>query len=440
MTHRSRAKRLARTLPGARGLIEQQELHQRIIDEQRQALRQQADEITTLRQNLTEHEDRMTSWAKEIRTLRGEETNLEIVWPVHPEDIKAADWRSPREQPSYERHDPPFTINWVVPPMGPVSGGHADIFRAIHHLEAQGHTCRVYFYDALGEYHLEEVREALKSYAPIDAELFHNAPQMADADAIFATNWYSAYPAYNFSGAAKRFYFVQDFEPMFEPMGSYSTLAENTYRFGLHGVTLGAWLTEKLSTEYGMKCDRLDMGTEVDTYRHENSGERKKIVFYSRPVTPRRGFELGSLALSIFHERHPEYEIHCVGWDLSRYLLPFPFVNRGILPPEELNELYNECAAGLVLSFTNMSLLPLELMASGCIPVLNDAAHTRMVPYSGHMEYAEPNPRALADALHDVVTDPAPDRSAKASEYAQRFRWDEVFSALDEILARELAP
>jgi glycosyltransferase involved in cell wall biosynthesis len=140
-------------------------------------------------------------------------------------------------------------------------------------------------------------------------------------------------------------------------------------------------------------------------YKLTNKSERKKILYYARPVTPRRGFELGSLALQIFNKMHPEYEIHCLGWDLSRYDLPFPFVNRGILNAEELNNLYNECATGLVLSFTNMSLLPLEMMAAGCIPVLNEAEHTKMVPFSGQMEYAEPNPAALADALHNIVSD-----------------------------------
>jgi hypothetical protein len=44
---------------------------------------------------------------------------------------------------------------------------------------------------------------------------------------------------------------VQDFEPYFEPVGSYSTFAENTYRFGFHGITLGEWLSKKLTNEYG---------------------------------------------------------------------------------------------------------------------------------------------------------------------------------------------
>jgi glycosyltransferase involved in cell wall biosynthesis len=120
--------------------------------------------------------------------------------------------------------------------------------------------------------------------------------------------------------------------------------------------------------------------------------------------------------------------------------LPFPFVNRGILNAKELDELYNECAAGLVLSFTNMSLLPLELMASGCIPVLNDAEHTRMVPFADQLAYSDPSPNALAKALSDVVTDSKlPKRAKAASEYAQKFQWNDSNSTFEKILLKELA-
>src|SRR5205085_330156 len=117
-------------------------------------------------------------WGQELRELRGDNKHLEIVWPVFKEDIIAADWREPSKTASYEKHKPPFTINWVVPPMGPVSGGHADIFRIVHYLEKQGHVCRVYFYDALKQHSLSNIEKSLKSYAPIKAELFYNEQVM----------------------------------------------------------------------------------------------------------------------------------------------------------------------------------------------------------------------------------------------------------------------
>jgi len=62
------------------------------------------------------------------------------------------------------------------------------------------------------------------------------------------------------------------------------------------------------------------------------------------------------MALDLFHQKHPDYIINLAGWDVSDYSLPFPYVNSKTLEIHQLNDLYNKCAAGLVISLTNMSL------------------------------------------------------------------------------------
>jgi hypothetical protein len=94
--------------------------------------------------------------------------------------------------------------------MGPVSGGHADIFRTVSYLESKGHACNVYFYDPQHGSSLVTIQKNLEKYSPIKAKLFYNAKDMADCDAIFATSWHTAYPVLNYKGAAKKYYFVQD--------------------------------------------------------------------------------------------------------------------------------------------------------------------------------------------------------------------------------------
>jgi glycosyltransferase involved in cell wall biosynthesis len=280
----------------------------------------------------------------------------------------------------------------------------------------------------------------MKHHVPIKAELFYNVKEMADCDAIFATGWATAYPVFNYKGNAKKYYFLQDYEAMFEPAGTYSALADNTYKMGLHGVSTSPWVLHKVKTEYGMQCDELSLGITPSEYYLKNEGERKKVVFYARPVTPRRGFELGVLAFKLFHEAHPEYEIHCIGWDISRYEIPFPYVNRNILDTEELNDLYNDCAGGLAPSFTSMSLLPVEMMASGCMPVVNKAPYTTMVHYPKYVKYAEPNPQALADALWESVNSADQAKQAKnIADYAKQFYWTKYTDQLDKILLRDLS-
>src|SRR6202034_3485940 len=112
-----------------------------------------------LRQAVERLEKRNEEWASELRALRGDSKSLNIVWPVRPEDIIAADWRKPPHSNSPTKHNPPYIFNWVIPPMGQVSGGNVTIFRTIAYLESKGHKCRVYFYDARGVPSFEDVKK-----------------------------------------------------------------------------------------------------------------------------------------------------------------------------------------------------------------------------------------------------------------------------------------
>ncbi|MDO8335942.1 MAG: glycosyltransferase family 1 protein [Candidatus Saccharibacteria bacterium] len=423
MAYKKTIKKVASKLP-----ITKQYLNQRHLKYEVKVLRGEVKHLTSRNQE----------WEQEVRQMRGEAKALPIVWPVAPEDLKKATLPA-KPQSKTPAKKGPYTINWVLPPMGLVSGGHSDIFRTIQFLENQGHSCRIYYYDPQKASSLSKIKELMKNYPKVNSELYYNE-EFKQSDAIFATNWFSAYPVYNAKNVGKKFYYVQDFEPFFDPIGTYSTLADNTYKFGFYGVTLGKWLTQKLSREYGMKCDYFDLGVDSREYSLVNKGERKKILFYARPVTPRRGFELGILALEIFHEQHPEYEINFLGWDITPYQISFPYVNNGILPAEKLNELYNECRAGLVLSFTNMSLLPLEMLAAGCVPIVNSAEHTNMASYSSELDYAEPTPQDLANALHKAVTRADADKHAEnISKVTKKFEWDDSNKKVEQIITRELS-
>ena len=214
-------------------------------------------------------------------------------------------------------------------------------------------------------------------------------------------------------------------------------LAENTYRFGFHGVTAGAWLATKLEAEYGMSCDHYEFGAEPDLYSLTNTGQRNAILFYARPPTPRRAWELGVLTLNLFAQMRPDVEIHMAGWPLRGFKAGFEFVDHGVLKLDELNGLYNELSAALVLSLTNCSLLPLELLASGCIPVMNDAANNRMVVDNPNIRYCPPSPHALARALADAC---APADSAEqarvASQSVEANRWEDACERVEHVVAK----
>ena len=334
-----------------------------------------------------------------------------------------------------------LTFNWIMPPPGKGSGGHLNIFRFIKFLEDAGHTNRIYLYTQGEHGPASGVRSVMgDSYPELDAgmEWLEDGKQMAPADGIFPTSWETAYPAFNSTLIARRFYFVQDFEPYFYPVGSMSTLAENTYRFGFFGITAGGWLAKKLHTEYGMRTDSYNFGADTNLYKFTNSGKRNEIFFYVRPFTERRGFEIGIMALDIFHRKHPDYTINLAGWDVSEHMIPFPYKNLKTLELSELSELYNKCAAGLVLSFTNMSLLPLELLASGAIPVVNDGGNNRLVSDNTYIGYSFPNPVSLASKLSEVVMRNEPGEYArKASESIIESSWADSGRKFVEVIEKE---
>jgi glycosyltransferase involved in cell wall biosynthesis len=357
------------------------------------------------------------------------------------EDIVEADlYKRPKKWPGTDRKS--LRLNWLMPPPGRGSGGHLNIFRFIKYLEDAGHECRIYVttFDKKGS--VAAIRAVMgDSYPKVAAPMkwIDGPDEMEEADGILPTSWETAYPAYNFAGTAKRFYFIQDFEPFFYPVGSLYTLAENTYKFGFYGVTAGNWLSTKLRRDYGMQTDNYDFGSESSLYSYANDKPRKEILFYARPYTERRGFEMGIMALDLFHRKHPDFVINMAGYDISSYKIPFTYQNLKTLELEQLNDLYNRCAAGLVMSFTNMSLLPLELLGSGTIPVVNDGENNRLVSDNKYIAYAPADPASIANALSEIVArKDLPDYAKKASESVKATNWDEAGKKFVSIIEREI--
>lgn len=332
---------------------------------------------------------------------------------VYREDVVAVDWTAPKNFNGHvvERTDGRYRIAWVITPPSRTSGGHQNAFRFMSFLEAAGHELTVYLYSP-SKYpvvNLQQVRDLLShvsAYPELAAKLKIYDPAQGFApgyDVIFASDWEATYAAHRYPVTAKRFYFAQDFEPYFFSAGSDYILAENSYRLGFHGFAAGQWLGQKLRSEYGMTCDAYDFAVDTSKYSYTNDRPRTEVLFYARPPTPRRATEFGLLALSELARLRPDITINLVGWDMSGFAVPFPYVNHRAVDIAELNAIYNRCAAGLVLSLTNMSLLPMELLGSGVVPVVNDAPNTRGVFDSPDVEYVPMSPRVIVDRLIAIV-------------------------------------
>lgn len=294
------------------------------------------------------------------------------------------------------------TVNWVIPDFGIGSGGHLNIFRLIAGLEKLGYKCRIVIVGGCQFASAEDAHRSIcKHFVEIKAVVGIGEESLLPARITVATSWVTAYTVRNFQGSKIKCYFVQDFEPFFYPLGAEYAFAEQTYYFGFYGITAGKWLAEKLAANCGMRTSAIGFSYDRNLYRQvpRRNSESRHVFFYARPVTSRRGFELGLLVLAEVSRRLPDVHFILAGWDTSSYAIPFPHLNAGNVPLHELPDLYSQCDAALVLSFTNLSLLPLELMACGCPVVSNNGPNVEWLLNDQIAVLANATVEDLSDAI-----------------------------------------
>lgn len=317
---------------------------------------------------------------------------------------------APAKTAAETAHIEPRTINWAVPGFEIGSGGHLNIFRMVWHLEQLGYQNRIIIVAGhLGTrfQYGHEARKAIREhFFPVAAEVTLGEESLAPAEFTVATSWHTAYAVRRFNATGHKIYFIQDMEAYFFPQSSDYIFAETTYRFGFNAITAGPWLAQ-LAQRYGMRAYPFSFSYDKNRYRpsKRRPGPRR-VFFYARYVTPRRGFELGLLALNRVHQALPDVEFVLAGWDVSAYAMPFPHLNAGVLALDALPDLYAQCDVALVISLTNISLLPLELMACGCPVVSNRGPNVDWLLADGRSALlTDATPQALAQALISVLED-----------------------------------
>jgi len=311
---------------------------------------------------------------------------------IHPQDID------------------PDTINWLVPAFENSSGGHLTIFRLIRDMENLGFKNRIVFEHNIKGKTVEEVRALIKSnFLPIDCPISFGADSLAPAYFTFATNWTTAYLLRNFISTIEKCYILQDYEPYFYPRGTDYYLAERTYGFGFKTFAGGDWLVNQLKSKHNVTAAIFPFGCDHALYTPAAQLNKphgtKTLLFYARPSTPRRGFELGMLAFEKLLAKLNNVQILLAGCDLSAYELPANIKSVGIVPMSELPQLYRNCDVALIISFTNVSLLPLDLMASGCTVVSNSGPQVEWLLNDQIAMLSEADPDSLFLALEKILTD-----------------------------------
>ncbi len=341
-----------------------------------------------------------------------------------------------------------ITILWFIPDFGIGSGGHLNIFRMIFNLSKLGIKSDIAICGESQWVNNKIAQEMInKHFFPLESKIFiikekKEISSLNNYHIAMATSWQTAYYVNNFAKCYKKTYFVQDYEPYFYAHGSSYMFAENTYRFGFSGISAGSWLSNKLQNEYGMECESFSFSYDKELYFKQAKNEkRRRVFFYARPPTERRAFEMGLLSLKKVYELNPDIEIVLAGWDTSEYKIPFKHFNPGVVAIKELSNLYAQCDVALVLSFTNLSLLPLEILASGCPVVSNTGENNSWIDKDKKLFfYAENDIDSIVTKVDDILNK----RETLDMKYIENFlnktSWEEesniVFDILNKIVDR----
>lgn len=338
-----------------------------------------------------------------------------------------------------------LTIAVLIPTFRKGSGGHSTIANLIRGLEALGHECSLWLVDVDGR-HADESENRTDElfrafFGPVNARLRKGFDSWGGSDIALATGWQTVPPALLLGDVGARAYLVQDHEPDFYGASAERGWAEWTYRQPLHCVCASRWLASTIAERYGATVSAFDLGVDHERYRPLPTHRRDDLIlFYARAVTPRRAVPLGLLALEELYRRRPQVEIALFG-EARELVTAIPHRHLGLLDPDRLAHAYASAAVGLVLSLTNPSLVPQEMLACG-LPVVDIASDSMVASFGrdGPIELSEPDPLSICDALERLLDDLAlrAERSRAGIDWVVQRTWAtaaaEVEAGLSEAL------
>jgi glycosyltransferase involved in cell wall biosynthesis len=307
-------------------------------------------------------------------------------------------------------HDGPLEVAIVVPFFRQGSGGHMTIANLVRGLERLGHRCSLWIDDpglrcAGGAVGAE--RDLRAWFGPFAASVHYGFDAWRGAHVAVATGWQTVARVRVLGAVAARAYLVQDHEPEFFGTSAQRLWAEDSYRHGLYPITAGPWLAEVMGDEYGLPATHFELGVDTDLYRPQPLTRNEDVVlFYARASTPRRAVPIALVALGELKRRRPQTELwfYGHGWPPR---VDYPFRNLGVVGGPELTRLYATATVGLVLSMTNYSLVPQEMLACGLPCVELDAPSVAAAfGRDGPVELAPPEPLAIVKALERLLDDP----------------------------------
>lgn len=298
-------------------------------------------------------------------------------------------------------------IAWIIPSPIKGSGGIRTMIQNANFLVRQGFECDIYVEEDYVNTNESMKQRIIDFYGECLCDVYVGIDFKKEYDLAFAT--YSIktpdYLYYMKNNVKRKAYFIQDFEPWFEPMGGLYLDMEHTYKYGLNGVSIGKWLAYKLQHEFNQPMNYFSFCADTNVYKKLDNVEKENaICFIFQPEKPRRCSNIGIRALLLVKTLRPDVKIYLYGSD-NDIKLDVEMENLHIMPINKCNELYNKCKVGVCMSSSNPSRIPFEMMAAG-LPVVDLYRENNLydIPEDGVL-LADTSPEAIATAIIKILDD-----------------------------------
>ncbi len=340
------------------------------------------------------------------------------------------------------------TANWFVPNFDHIKfGGVYTIFRFIEKMSTEGVNNRIIIYDN-PSFNVEKLKKQIAENFPqlkkYEIIIFDHSRQQADelpnSDIAICSFWVSAYLLLKFNKTKRKYYFIQDYEPLFYPGGSTFALAESTYRFGFRGIVNTPGLLAAINQRHGMEGISFTPAVDRSIFYPDKSKQRSKklkVFFYARPNNPRNAFNLGVDIIKQLVDKYGDsIEIITAGakWEEGVYGLKGKIKNLGLLQSlQEVSSVYRQCDIGFVYMLSkHPSYQPFEFMASGIATVTNNNEDNLwFLKHEDNCLIAEPSASAMSEQIGRLIEDKAlRDKIIHNAEKSLNNTWQEQTSII----------
>lgn len=238
--------------------------------------------------------------------------------------------------------------------------------------------------------------------------------QWSPCDITIATHSFSARAAAEKSALSAAVYFMQGFEPWFDPDPAFQEIALNSYTLPLSRIANSSWLQEKVGQLTGDRIALVRPGLDHDIFwadRERPSYQHKEplhVVSYCDP-RPFKAWSDSQKAMEIVFRSKPSSRR--LVWSVFGHKLSStssaPITRAGFLTHQQLSALYRQADVVFVPSwFESFPLQPLEAMACGAAVVTTRIGTSDFAHHEETALVVEPRePQALAAAVLRLLKD-----------------------------------